>query len=138
AGLGLRIVGIGLLCLLVHAGENPALNNRVGRTIYVSKLGDDSDGSSWVHAFRTIQRALDAVPDERGGHHIVVRPDTYMEANLYPAHKGAAGAFNVLESDYDGRFGSGTSGLAVIDAGDPARGFKSYDWWGPVRAYKKG
>lgn len=138
AGLGLRVLGIGLLCLLVHAGENPTQNNRVGKTIYVSKLGDDSDGSSWAHAFRTIQRALDAVPDERGGHHIIVRPDTYMEANLYPAHKGAAGAFNVLECDHDGRFGCGTSGFAVIDSGDPARGFKSYDWWGPIRAYKKG
>jgi len=65
---------------------------RKGTTIYVSKLGDDSDGASWEKAFHTIQKALLAVPDEKGGHRVVVRPDTYSEANLYPAAKGAEGA----------------------------------------------
>ncbi len=111
---------------------------RVGVTLYVSKLGDNSDGSSWAKAFRTIQAALSAVPDARGGHRIVVRPDTYMEANLFPAHRGAAGAYNELVGDTDGRLGSGTTGRVVIDSGDPEKGFKSYDWWGPIRAYKKG
>ncbi|MBN1581704.1 MAG: hypothetical protein JXA89_13450 [Anaerolineae bacterium] len=106
--------------------------------LYVSKLGDDSDGSSWQKAFHTIQRALLAVPDDQGGHRVVVRPDTYVEANLYPAHHGAAGAYNELVGDHDGRLGSGSSGWVVIDAGDPMLGFKSYDWWGTIRAYTKG
>ncbi|MBN1341807.1 MAG: hypothetical protein JXQ73_03965 [Phycisphaerae bacterium] len=50
-----------------------------GKTIYVSKLGDDSDGSSWRKAFRTIQAALLAIPDDKGGHQIIVRPDTYLQ-----------------------------------------------------------
>lgn len=116
------------------AGETP----QRGPALYVSKLGDNSDGSSWAKAFRTIQAALSAVPDDRGGHRIVVRPDTYMEANLFPAHKGAAGAYNELVGDWDGALGSGTRGWVVIDSGDPEKGFKSYDWWGPIRAYKKG
>ncbi|MGA2865935.1 MAG: hypothetical protein ABSF95_15795 [Verrucomicrobiota bacterium] len=109
-----------------------------GATIFVSKLGDNSDGSSWAKAFTTIQGALSAVPEARGGHRIIVRPDTYMEANLYPAHKGAAGAYNELMGDWDGALGSGTRGWVVIDSGDVDKGFKSYDWWGPIRAYKKG
>ena len=36
-------------------------------TLYVSKLGDNSDGSTWQKAFRTIQAALDAVPDDKAG-----------------------------------------------------------------------
>ncbi len=109
------------------------------RTLYVSKLGDGSDGSSWAKAFTTIQDALSAIPDDRGGHRIIVRPDTYFEANLFPAHKGAAGAYNELVGDVDGRHGSGRAGRVVIDSGDPAQqGFKSYDWWGPIRAYDHG
>ena len=60
--------------------------SRHGTTLYVSKLGDHSDGTSWTKAFRTIQAALDAVPDDRGGHRVIIRPDTYPEANLYPTH----------------------------------------------------
>ena len=63
-----------------------------GKTLYVSKLGDNSDGSSWQKAFHTIQAALSAVPDNKGGHRIIVRPDTYVEANLAPAYPGAAGS----------------------------------------------
>ncbi len=96
-------------------------------TFYVSKLGNDSDGRTWATAFTTIQAALDAVPDDHGGHRIVVRPDTYMEANLSPAHSGAEGAYNELIGDYDGALGGGRTGWVVIDAGDPAKGFKSYD-----------
>ena len=107
------------------------------RTLFVSKLGDNSDGSTWAKAFRTIQGALSAVPDAQGGHRIVIRPDTYMEANLYPAQKGRAGAYNELVGDFDGTLGSGTRGWVIIDSGD-SKGFKSYDWWGPIRAYKKG
>jgi len=106
--------------------------------LYVSKLGDNSDGSTWAKAFTTIQAALDAVPDEKGGHCVIVRPDTYMEAMLTPAFKGAPGAYNELIGDVDGRYGSGTTGHVIIDSGDPVKGFKSYDWWGPIKAYQQG
>ncbi|HTL58026.1 MAG TPA: hypothetical protein VL361_20225 [Candidatus Limnocylindrales bacterium] len=121
------------------SGEiDPSARTQTEHTLFVSKLGDNSDGSSWAKAFRTIQAALDAVPDAEGAHRIIVRPDTYMEANLYPAHKGAASAYNELIGDFNGALGSGTRGWVVIDSGDPNKGFKSYDWWGPIRAYKKG
>lgn len=103
-------------------------------TLYVSQLGDNSDGSTWAKAFTTIQRALDAVPDGLGGHRIVIRPDTYMEANLYPAFKGAERNYNVIEADYDGSLGSGTTGYAVLDSSDPKKGLQSVDWWSPFKA----
>jgi hypothetical protein len=78
------------------------------------------------------------VPDAQGGHTVVVRPDRYVEANLFPAHRGAAGAYNALVCDFDGRLGSGASGWVVIDASDPDLGFKSYDWHGTFRSYLKG
>src|SRR4030042_931727 len=133
---------------------------RKGVTIYVSKLGDNSDGSSWQKAFHTIQTALLTVPDDKGGHRVVIRPDTYAEANLYPAHKGAAEAYNLLVGDWDGSLGSGAAGWVVVDSGAPAvivrtnpnaptgnptfmildsgdpnkeTGLKSVDWWGPWR-----
>lgn len=110
-----------------------------GVTLYVSKLGDGSDGRTWATAFRTIQEALDAIPDDRGGHRIVVRPDTYLEANLNPAFKGAEGAYNELVGDVDGSYGGGRVGEVVVDSSDPGlQGFKSYDWWGPIRAYTQG
>ncbi len=123
----------------LHARASEVVGEAVAaRTLHVSKLGDNSDGSSWARAFKTIQAALSAVADERGGYRIVVRPDTYVEANLYPANKGAAGTYNELIGDFDGVLGSSTRGWVIIDSGDPEKGFKSYDWWGPIRAYKKG
>ncbi len=107
-------------------------------TLYVSKLGDNTDGSTWAKAFHTIQAALLAVPNDKGGHRVIVRPDTYVEANLYAAHKGAPGAYNLLIGDSDGSLGSGATGRIVIDSGDPKKGFKSYDWWGTIRATTKG
>ena len=130
-----------------------------GKTIYVSKLGDNSDGSSWRKAFHTIQAALLAVPDDQGGHQIIVRPDTYAEANLYPTFKGAQGAYNLLVGDADGKLGSGATGWVVIDSSCPGvavrtdsrgpegipcsrssspicpeSGLKCVDWWGPFGA----
>lgn len=119
---------------LVCAAEEPPAS----AAFFVSKLGDNSDGRSWATAFNTLQAALDAVPDDKGGYRIVVRPDTYMEANLAPAFAGAEGAYNELIGDADGALGSGSQGRTVIDNSDPGRGFKSYDWYGTVRAYKKG
>ncbi|MBM3495903.1 MAG: hypothetical protein FJX72_16500, partial [Armatimonadetes bacterium] len=123
-----------MLPMMVHSNVTAA---QPQATLYVSKLGDHTTGRSWATAFRTIQAALDAVPAS-GGCRVVIRPDTYMEANLAPAHPGVAGAYNALLGDTDGALGGGRAGEVVIDSGDPAKGFKSYDWWGPVRATSKG
>ena len=96
-----------LLCPVLaftSRGAEVSTPSHQGVTLYVSKLGDNSNGSSWQHAFQTIQAALNAIPTEQGGHRVIVRPDTYAEANLYPAHKGATNAYNVLEGDWDGRW----------------------------------
>lgn len=116
---------------------SPDYTGRKGVRIYVSKAGNNSDGSSWKKAYHTIQQALSAVPDDRGGHMIIVRPDTYVEANLSTAFKGAKGSYNLLVGDLDGHLGSGSTGRIVIDAGDP-KGFKSYDFWSTIRATTKG
>jgi len=115
---------------MAHSSTKAYIPRRAGVTLFVSKLGDNSDGSSWVKAFNTIQKALGAIPDDKGGHRIVIRPDTYMEGNLHPAHAGAEGSHNTFEVDYDGTLGSGASGYAVIDASDPRKGMQSVDWWG--------
>jgi hypothetical protein len=144
----------------VWADTQPSASRpaRRGAVLYVSKRGDNSDGTTWAKAFTTIQGALSAVPDDQGGHCIIIRPDTYVEANLYPAYKGAAGAYNVLMGDYDGSLGSGAAGWVVIDSscpdkvvrtnpvgkggnpgfivldsGGPEKGLKCIDWWGPWR-----
>ncbi len=111
---------------------------RKGMTFYVSMKGDNTDGSNWMKAYHSIQAALTAIPDDMGGHIIIVRPDTYVEANLSTAYKGAKGAYNLIIGDNDGRMGSGAKGRIIIDAGDPQKGFKSYDWWGSIRATSKG
>lgn len=116
----------------------PNYQGRKGITIYVSKLGNNSDGSSWKKAYHSIQAALSAIPDDKGGHTIIVRPDTYVEANLSTAFKGAKGSYNLLIGDVDGHLGSGAEGRIVIDSGDPQKGFKSYDWWSTIRATSKG
>ncbi len=125
-------------CLVSLCAVNTRADSTDMRKIYVSKLGDDSNGTTWKTAFKSIQKALSSVPDDRGGNQIIVRPDTYMEANLYPAHKGAAGKYNALVGDFDGSLGSGATGWVIVDSGDPKLGFKSYDWHGSIRAYKKG
>ena len=89
-----------------------------GKTLYVSKLGDNSDGGSWQKAFHTVQAALSAIPDDNGGHRVVIRPDTYMEDMLH-GQAGAPGAYNLLVGDTDGSLGSGTTGRVVLDTSDP-------------------
>ena len=138
------LISISIVCLLptmVHAASwDPAAadySGHKGKTIYVSKLGDNSDGTSWQKAFHTIQSALSAVPDDKGGHQIIIRPDRYVEANLAPAFKGAAGAYNALIGDFDGGRGSGAKGWVLIDSGDPKLGFKSWDWWTTIAASDK-
>jgi len=131
---------LSIFLLVIFSLTCPDLgNSAVKQNIYVSKLGNHSDGSSWQNAFTTIQAALEAIPDANGGYQIIVRPDTYLEANLSPAFKGAKNAYNYLIGDFDGRRGSGTTGHVILDSGDPnLKGFKSYDWWGPIRATQQG
>ena len=126
---------IAICCCAARAEESASSTRAVGTgtTLYVSKLGDDTDGRTWATAFHSVQAALDAVPDGEGGHTIAIRPDTYMEANLLPAHRGAEGAYNRFIADFDGALGSGTTGYAVLDASDPERGLKSVDWWSNFR-----
>lgn len=150
---------LALACVADAIGLNAEATGN-GITLYVSEHGDNSDGRSWSSAFQSIQAALDAIPDDRGGHRVILRPGTYAEANLYPAYRGAAGAYNTLEGDWDGRHGSGTNGWVIIDSGAPRvivrtnpeaptgnptfmlldsgnpdeeTGLKSVDWWGPWR-----
>lgn len=140
-GLTAVFVSSTQLAILSAASWDPAAadySGNKGRTIYVSKVGDNSDGSSWQKGFHTIQAALLAIPDDKGGHRIVVRPDTYVEANLYTWQEGAPGSYNLLIGDGDGGLGSGATGRIIIDSGDPQKGFKSYDWWSTIRATTKG
>jgi hypothetical protein len=133
------LLAANLSTFIVGASEAFAASNGVhgGVKFYVSKMGDDTDGRSWETAFHTIQQALNAVPDDKGNHQIIVRPDTYVETNLAPAYKGAVSAYNSLVGDFDGSLASGAKGWVVIDSGDPEKGFKSWDWWGPIRASNK-
>jgi hypothetical protein len=146
---GLRIPGVLLLIPLLLFNINafastvvdPSASGYMGRKgtiMFVSKSGNNSDGSSWSKAFHNIQAALSAIPDDKGGHMIIVRPDTYVEDNIYTAFKGAKGSYNLLIGDTDGRLGSGASGRIIIDAGDPQKGFKSWDWWGTIRTIGNG
>ena len=48
-----------------------------------------------------------------------MRPDTYAEANLYPAFSGAQNAYNEFIGDWDGSFGSGATGWVIVDSGAP-------------------
>lgn len=133
----MNLLCLGLAVAAIAAAAVPT--NAKPVTLYVSKLGNNTNGSSWNHAYNTIQTALGAIPDDKGGHRIIIRPDTYFENNVFPAHKGAKGRYNELIGDVDGRLGSGTTGWVILDCSDPSlKGMKSYDWWGPVRAYSKG
>lgn len=134
----LLLPGISAFSATTTDPSAPGYTGRKGTVIYVSKSGNNSNGSSWSNAYHSIQAALSAIPDDRGGHSIIIRPDTYTEANLYPAYKGAVGSYNLLTGDFDGSLGSGATGRIIIDASDPQKGFKSYDWWGTIRSTTKG
>jgi hypothetical protein len=132
---------LAVVCTLLFVGNLFALDSdpaapgyagRKGVHIYVSKKGDNSDGSSWEKAFHTVQAAASAVPDDKGGHQIIIRPDTYAEHDIVGVHKGAKGAYNVIVGDRDGRYGSGVTGWVVIDSSDPEKGFKALDYWGTL------
>jgi hypothetical protein len=97
----LAMLPMPLLGVVSEKLPTPEASQGRGLTLYVSKLGDDSDGRSWRTAFRTVQAALNAVPNDLGGHRVIIRPDTYAEANLDSKHKGAAGAYNTIEGDWE-------------------------------------
>ncbi len=82
---------------------------------------------------RTIQQALDAVPDGRGGHRVIIRPDTYPEANGRRTW-ARPGPTTRWRGTSTAASAPGATGWVVIDSGDPEKGFKSWDWWGPIRA----
>ena len=103
--------------------SSTSYQGRKGVTLFVSKSGNNTDGTSWKKGYHSIQAALSAIPDSLGGHRIIVRPDTYVEANLSTPFKGAKGAYNLLIGDSDGRLGSGATGRIIIDTGDPQQGF---------------
>lgn len=156
---------VALLAALPSMGKaapwDPAASDFTGHrgtNLYVSKQGNNTDGRTWETAFTTIQAALQALPDAEGGHRVIIRPDTYVEANLWPNHPGAAGSYNEIIGDRDGRLGSGAVGWVIIDSGcpdvvvrtdkeagggnppfkvlpggGPEKGLKSIDWWGPWR-----
>ena len=133
----ISLISFIFVILLSSVQSKYSISNQA--VLYVSKLGNNSNGSSWTNAFNTIQAALDAIPNDQGGYRVLVRPDTYFEANLFPSFKGAKGRYNSLVGDFDGSLGSGTSGHVIIDSGDPEqKGFKSYDWWGSFRSTQKG
>ncbi|MBQ9813111.1 MAG: hypothetical protein IJM54_07330 [Thermoguttaceae bacterium] len=117
----------------LHTGDPDARVN-----VYVSKLGNDVDGKTWATAYRSVQKALDSVPDAEGGVRIVVRPDRYFEPNLLPGRSGKKDAYNELIGDFDGSYGSGATGWVYLDSSDPEKGFKSYDWFSSIRAYEHG
>ncbi len=125
------LLSLNISTVLASSTSDPSASGYSGKkgiTLFVSKSGDNSDGSSWKKGFHSIQSALSAIPDDKGGHTIIIRPDTYVEANLYPVYKGAAAGYNLVVGDTDGHLGSGSTGRIIIDAGDPGKGFKSYDW----------
>ena len=64
SGSVMTTAGIGIAVFLALMTLTFSAAAEGGRTIYVSKLGDNSDGSSWAKAFHTIQAALQAVPDD--------------------------------------------------------------------------
>ncbi|MBQ9874415.1 MAG: hypothetical protein IJM30_08115 [Thermoguttaceae bacterium] len=120
-------------------GENLWTGDPCARkNVYVSKLGDDSDGATWETAYRSVRKALDNLPESEGGVRVIVRPDRYFEPNLLPSRKGARGAYNELVGDVRGEYGSGATGWVYLDSSDPEKGFKSYDWHSSIRAYMKG
>ncbi len=137
---GFEAIVIMIMLLVIMSDNSNASSFQLrSKTIYVSKLGSNTDGASWQTAYTSIQAALNAVPDNSGGHKIIIRPDTYFEANLFPAYKGAKNAYDEIIGDTDGKLASGTTGSIIIDSGDPGqKGFKSFDWWGTIRSTSEG
>ena len=105
-------------------------------TLHVSKRGDHSDGSSWAKAFRTIQARSLAVPDAgrtpHGG------PARHLRRGQpLPGTRAPRGRITCWSATSTAAWAPEPPARVVIDSGDPQKGFKSYDWWGPIRAYPR-
>jgi len=97
--------------MLYSAGG--ALVLRVEVDIYVSRLGEQPT-AELEDSFRgPFQPALDAIPDTRRAPGYILPTPTRRQ--LDSKHKGAAGAYNMIEGDWDGSLDSGASGWVVID-----------------------
>lgn len=59
--------------------------------------------------------------DSSPGHRIVVRPDTYVEANLLPVHRGAPVAYNEIVGDFDSRLAALLSSTPRAHLADPLK-----------------
>jgi parallel beta-helix repeat protein len=58
--------------------------DNVGITYYVSNTGSDSNsGISESFAFKTIQKAIDVIPDNAAGYQVLVLPGTYLNSDDY-------------------------------------------------------
>jgi hypothetical protein len=65
-GIAMRtmLVAMGVLCAMAAVPCRGAEEAKVtGKILYVSKLGNNADGVTWVTAYTTIQVALEAVAD---------------------------------------------------------------------------
>ena len=87
--------------------------------------------------FIRVQDGLDAVPDDRGGHRVIVRPDHYWEPNLSVPFKGAAGSYNLLIGDIEGSLGSGAQGWVVLRRGRSRTGFQKLGLVGQYSCFHK-
>lgn len=108
SGFGSWIVFICLFLINLSAGGsirvNPLDQNytcRKGITVYVSMYDNNTNGSSWKMGHQNIHAAFSAIPDDKDGRKVMIRPDTYEEANVFTANKGAKGAYNLIVGDTD-------------------------------------
>jgi hypothetical protein len=89
---------------------------------YVRQGGNDTNrGDTPVAAFRTIQRAVDAVNDDDGEHVIYVGPGTYAEGLRITSSRGtrsgASGRPNVVFGDPAGKYTNDAAGDVIINPG---------------------
>lgn len=89
---------------------------------YVRKAGNDSNkGDTPVAAFKTIQKAIDAVNDNLGEHVIYVGPGTYAEGLLITSARGTRNGVtnkpNVIFGDPAGKHTNDAAGDVIINPG---------------------
>lgn len=92
------------------------------RAWFVRSTGNDTNrGDTPVAAFRTIQKAVDAVNDASGEHVIYVGPGTYAEGvqitSARRTRSGATGRPNVIFGDTAGRYTNDPAGDVIINPG---------------------
>ncbi|MBL8761542.1 MAG: right-handed parallel beta-helix repeat-containing protein [Phycisphaerae bacterium] len=92
---------------------------------YVRTSGNDSNrGDTPVAAFRTVQKAIDAVNDAGGDHAIYVGPGTYSQGLQISSSRGTRSGYtgrpNVIFGDRAGRFTTDAPGDVIINPGTSA------------------